>query len=51
MAHDIGVLRNHQMLGKEGRDKYAGRLCEIPPNPSDIWHLDGAVVTVGRKKQ
>lgn len=29
---------------------YAGRLHRKPPNPSDVWHLDEVVVTIGGKK-
>lgn len=48
-----GIVASYETIrcwaNKFGRD-YAGRLRRKPPSPSDIWHLDEVVVTIGGHK-
>ncbi|MBP2563417.1 putative transposase [Neorhizobium galegae] len=38
------------MLGKEVRPRLCRPLAAESPSPSDVWHLDEVVVTIGRRK-
>jgi putative transposase len=50
MLLDRGIVVSYETIrcrAKKFGLEYAGRLRRKPPSPSDIWHLDEVVVTIG----
>jgi putative transposase len=53
MLLERGIVVSYEAIrcwAKKFGPDYAGRLRRKPPRPSDIWHLDEAVVTIGGSK-
>lgn len=53
MLLERGIVVSYETIrcwAKKFGSEYAGRLQRKPPSPSDMWHLDEVVVTIGGRK-
>lgn len=53
MLLERGIVVSYETIlrwGKKFRPAYARRLRRKPPHPTDIWHLDEALITIVGKR-